>query len=97
MNEQNAPYRCHIFVCTNCRDKSEKSCSKEKSEEIKKRLKKEIKDRHWKGLVRLSATSCMGICDEGPNVMIHPQNVWFSRVTVGDVDTILERVKRELN
>lgn len=97
MDEQKAPYQCHIFVCTNCRDKDEQSCGKEKSEEIKKILKKEVKVRGWKGLVRVSSTSCMGICDYGPNVLLHPQNIWFSRVTLDNVQDILERVVDEIS
>jgi len=97
MNEQKSPYKCHLFVCTNCRDKNEKSCGKEKSEEIKKILKKEVKSRGWKGLVRVSSTSCMGICDEGPNVLLHPQDIWFSRVEADDVVDILERVIDEIS
>ena len=96
MKEQKSPYICHILVCTNCRDKDKKSCSQGASEEIMKSIKLEVKDRGWKDRVRLLSSNCMGICTEGPNVMLHPQNVWFSKVTVNDVDAIMDRVKMVL-
>ena len=91
MKETTSPYICHIFVCTNCRTDDEKSCAHDKSREIGRILKKEVKVREWKKKVRVSTTGCMGICDDGPNVMIHPQNIWFSRVTKGKTEDILKK------
>jgi len=96
MKVKKSPYTCQVLVCTKCRDKKNKSYSQGDIEEIKKRLKKGVKKNGWKGQVRLSSTGCMGICGDGPNVMLYPQDIWFSRVTIDDIDTILDRVKKEL-
>ncbi len=34
-------------------------------------------------------TGCMGLCSDGPNVLLHPQGIHFSAVSAGDIDQIL--------
>ena len=93
MNEQKTPYVCHIFVCTNDRHGENKSCADGKSQGLKDRLKELVAQRGWKPRVRVSTSGCMGLCQRGPNVMIHPQGLWFSEVTADSVDEILKAVE----
>ena len=87
-----SPYECHIFVCTNDRNGKRKSCADGKSPAIRAALKQEIADRGWKPRVRVSQCGCMGLCGNGPNVLIYPQKVWFSEITIGDIGKIIETV-----
>ena len=96
MIENDGPFKCHIFVCTNCRNDERKSCDND-GIRIAKALKKEVKDRGWKGLARVSKSGCLGVCDDGPNVMIYPQSLWFKNVTRDDVDSILSSIKDIIN
>jgi len=89
---QEAPYACHIFVCTNDRGGKGKSCEDGNASAVRSRLKAEIKDRGWKGRVRVSQTGCMGLCGKGPNIILHPQNRWFSGVSEADIPEILTEV-----
>lgn len=88
-----SPYICHIFVCTNDRQGARKSCADGKSIEIRAILKEEITNRGWKPRVRVSQSGCLGVCEDGPNVMLYPQKIWFSGVAKNDVSIILEQVK----
>jgi (2Fe-2S) ferredoxin len=88
-----SPFVCHIFVCTNDRQGKKRSCADFDSKLIRKMLKEEIGDRGWKGRVRVSQSGCLGVCAEGPNVMICPQNVWFSKVSADDVKMIISAVE----
>jgi len=36
----------------------------------------------------------MGLCTNGPNVMIYPQQIWFSEVFPHDVEEIVSAVER---
>jgi len=94
MNKSTTPYACHIFVCSNVRDNPKKpGCGASGGGELKAILKQAIKDRGWKGKVRVSTTGCMGLCGTGPNVLLHPQGLHFSAVTETDLPTILESVQ----
>lgn len=42
------------------------------------------------GQVLVSATGCLGPCEQGPTVVVYPDNTWYSKVTEADVATILD-------
>ena len=94
MQKQPSPYLCHIFVCSNVRDNKPENpgCGAKGGDELKAALKQTIKDRGWKGQVRVSTTGCMGLCGAGPNVLLHPQGIHYSAVTENDLPAILETV-----
>ena len=90
------PYQCHLFVCTKTRDGIRRSCGDHDSSRIKSTLKDEVNKRGWKSRVRVSDTGCLGLCDDGPNVLIHPQKIWFSDVGMEDIPAILKQVEELL-
>lgn len=94
MNQQTTPYLCHIFVCTNVREKNPDNpgCGTKDSGKLKSIIKQEISERGWKGKVRVSTTGCMGLCGSGPNVLLHPQGIHYAGVTRNSLGTILETV-----
>ena len=86
MTTQNeSPYKCHIFVCTNDRQGKRKSCADANSTQIRQILKEEVANRGWKSKVRVSQCGCLGLCADGPNVILYPQKIWFSGLSEGDV------------
>ena len=98
MKKDASPYLCHIFVCSNVRENrpDKPGCGASGGSALKALLKQAIKDRGWKGRVRVSTTGCMGLCGAGPNVLLHPQGIHFSAVTAEDLDLILEQVAIDL-
>ncbi|UWX58116.1 (2Fe-2S) ferredoxin domain-containing protein [Chlorobaculum sp. MV4-Y] len=92
--QNKSPYIAHVFVCTNDRGGARKSCVDGNSQLVKATLKAAVEAKGWKGKVRVSTSGCLGVCGEGPNVMIYPQKFWFSGVTPDDVDAILSAIER---
>lgn len=92
MIKQVTPYKCHLFICSNVRDNQPENpgCGARGGTGLKDLLKKAVSERGWKGLVRVSTTGCLGLCAQGPNILLHPQGIWFSGVTEADLGTILE-------
>ncbi len=93
MQQHITPYKCHLFVCTNSRGGERKSCGDERAADLKATIKAEIKKRGWKGIVRVSETGCLGVCNTGPNIMIYPQKIWFSAVSADDLPEIFQIVE----
>ena len=95
MKKQLTPYVCHIFVCSNVRDNKPENpgCGAKGGGTLKAILKEEIKNRGWRGKVRVSTTGCMGLCGTGPNILLHPQGIHFSAVTKNDLPAILESIQ----
>lgn len=94
MNRRIPPYAAHVFVCVHDRKGAGKSCADGVGSALKDALKEGSKRRGWQGRVRVSSSGCMGLCAQGPNVMVHPGWAWFSGVTPADVETILDAVAR---
>jgi (2Fe-2S) ferredoxin len=94
--EGKSPYVCHVFVCTNDREGKAKSCADGKSPIVRSALKEEVNQRGWRGKVRVSKSGCMGLCQNGPNVIIYPQRIWFSGVSQDDVGEIVSTIEQLL-
>ena len=95
MTEAKAPpFVCHVLVCTNRRDDGRSACGQAPQEgvEIRDALRQGVVERRLRPKARISQTGCLGVCVEGPNVMIYPQKLWFARVTLADVPAILDRI-----
>lgn len=92
MKKQNSPYLCHIFVCSNVRENNplNPGCGAKGGDRLKDKLKESANARGWNGKVRISSSGCLGLCAQGPNVLLYPQGIWFSDVTEADLETILE-------
>lgn len=90
---QGSPYTCHVFVCTNDRQGSRKSCADGDGGVIRAELKARIADAGWRPRVRVSSAGCLGLCEEGPNVIVYPQGYWFQRCTMERVPEILSCIE----
>jgi (2Fe-2S) ferredoxin len=92
-----SPFNCHVFVCTNDRKGTRKSCADGENVSVREALKAEVAEREWKGLVRVSQSGCLGLCEDGPNVLIYPQKIWFSEVRSDDIGEVIGAVEKILD
>lgn len=91
MKKENLPFKKYIFVCVNERDEGA-CCGPAGGVQIREQLKQLVKDKGLKGTIRVSQSGCMDVCAKGPNVMVFPDNIWYSGVTQGDIPRILEEI-----
>lgn len=95
MQKKQSRYKAHLFICGKTRADGRRSCGHDADPDLKPMLKDEIRERGWKLLVRISESSCLGVCDAGPNIMIYPQKIWLSGVSRSDMPEIL-RILEEI-
>jgi (2Fe-2S) ferredoxin len=83
----------HIFVCVNERPPtSPKGCCKDKGgQQVRDALKKKLAAYGLKGRVRANNAGCLDQCERGVTVVVYPEQVWYSQVTVDDVSELVER------
>jgi (2Fe-2S) ferredoxin len=86
------PYLCHVFVCTNDRGGEGRSCADHNSPLIRTILKEAVNTRGWNKHVRVSQCGCMGLCGQGPNVILYPQKMWFSEVSADGTELIIAQI-----
>ena len=101
MEKSPARFKKYIFVCGNSRppgDDPGKSLSRDGREscgprggyDICDKLKAAVKERGLQGEIRVSKTGCLDVCAQGPNVLVYPDNVWYKKVSLKDIDQIIE-------
>ncbi len=72
------PLRKHILVCGNV------DCAGRGSVRLVEALRRLIKDTGRERDIRVTVTSCMGRCGEGPTVAIYPDGIWYRGVQEDD-------------
>ena len=84
-------YRRHVFVCENMRDNGEKCCAAEKIGDNPVRfLRNCLREHqaHGKGKVRVNHAGCFDRCQQGPVIVVYPDNVWYRYESEDDLQEI---------
>jgi (2Fe-2S) ferredoxin len=85
-------YKRHVFFCCNQRDPPEACCANHDAKQMQSYAKQRIKelDLNGKGKVRINTAGCLDRCDEGPVLVIYPDDVWYTYVDRDDIDEIID-------
>ncbi len=85
-------YKYHVFICTNARDDGRQSCEDCGASALRGYLKKKIKEQDMagKGGVRINTAGCLDRCNEGPVMVVYPEETWYSYVDEEDLDEIFD-------
>jgi len=94
------PFRFHLFVCTQLKPEGVPSCPASGSFAVLGALDREIQarglnNRSLNNDVQLTTCGCMGLCDEGPVMVVYPAGVWYRRVQPSDVSEIVDTHLRD--
>lgn len=82
----------HVFVCTSSRiNGSQKGyCHSNAAVEIVTNFMESLEENGLSGEVMVSNTGCLGLCNDGPIVVIYPEGTWYGKVSPDDVEEIVE-------
>ena len=85
-------YKHHVFFCCNQRANDEPCCADHDAQEMRDYAKKKVKDLKLagKGKVRVNLAGCLDRCEEGPVIVVYPEEVWYTYVDKTDIDEIIE-------
>ncbi|QIO21105.1 CbiX/SirB N-terminal domain-containing protein [Haloarcula sp. JP-L23] len=72
----------HVAVCTN------QTCAQDGAPAVLERLRQAARDSDQCD-ARITRSSCLGRCGEGPMVAVYPDGVWYGGVEEGDADSIV--------
>lgn len=81
----------HFLVCTNRRPDGHPlpSCGARGSMAVFETFTQELARRGYPAGVKVTATGCLTPCQQGPNVVVYPQGIWYQGVTPSDVPELL--------
>ncbi len=72
----------HVAVCTN------QTCAADGAPKVLERLRQATRDSAHCD-VRITRSSCLGRCGDGPMVAVYPDSVWYGGVDADDADRIV--------
>lgn len=84
------PFRFHLFICTQQKPEGVISCPGSGSLAVLDALDRETLARGLIREVQLTTCGCMGLCDEGPVMVVYPEGVWYRRLRPSDVGEIMD-------
>ncbi|MBF0303353.1 MAG: (2Fe-2S) ferredoxin domain-containing protein [Desulfamplus sp.] len=85
----------HILVCASFRPSGELKgkCHRKGSVDFLPYIENEIIDRGLSDVI-VSSTCCLKMCDQGPVMVVYPQNTWYGGVESEDIiDEILDSLE----
>jgi (2Fe-2S) ferredoxin len=85
-------YKRHVFFCCNQREPGENCCQNHQADALRGYAKDRVKalGLAGKGKVRVNKAGCLDRCDEGPVIVVYPEEVWYTYVDKADIDEIVE-------
>jgi sirohydrochlorin cobaltochelatase len=78
-----APLRKHVLVCGNA------DCADRGSLPLLEHLRQLVRDAGRSKDIRVTRTSCMGRCGEGPTVAVYPDGIWYRGVQSADAPNLV--------
>ena len=89
------PFRHHVFVCTQSKPEGVTSCPSTGSMNVLGTLHGELGKQGLSGDVQVSSCGCLGLCDEGPIMIVYPEGTWYRKLTPADVSEIVSSHLRD--
>ena len=85
-------YQYHVFFCTNQREGDAACCNNMGAQAIRDYAKSRIKalKLNGKNKVRINNAGCLDRCEEGPVIVVYPEEVWYTYVDKDDIDEIID-------
>ena len=85
-------FKHHVFFCCNQRAAGEDCCNNHQASALQMYAKERTGELGLKGMgsVRINKAGCLGRCDDGPVMVVYPDNVWYTFIDKEDVDEIID-------
>jgi sirohydrochlorin cobaltochelatase len=79
------PLHKHVLVCGNA------DCADRGSMTLLENLRQEVRQADRQRDIRITRTSCMGRCGEGPTVAVYPDGIWYRGVAPHDAEILVRQ------
>ena len=84
------PFRFHVFLCDQQKPEGVPCCAARGSGQVLEALRREVNARGLEDEIQVTACGSLGLCEQGPNLVVYPEGIWYSGVTAADVPEIVQ-------
>ena len=84
-------FRHHVFFCCNQREQGKPCCNQYDAQGLRDYAKARVKELGLAGAgkVRINMAGCLDRCEEGPVLVVYPEETWYTYVDREDIDEII--------
>ncbi|HUT52806.1 MAG TPA: methyltransferase [bacterium] len=83
------PFRHHVYVCTQQKPEGAPSCPAKGAEDTLAALRSELGKAGLADEVQVTTCGCLGLCEQGPNLVVYPEGAWYAHVGAADVPELV--------
>lgn len=83
------PFRHHVFACEQRKPDGLPWCAARGSAAVIEALRREVAAQGLLETVQVTACGSLGLCERGPNLVVHPEGIFYAGVTPADVPEIV--------
>jgi len=83
------PFRYHVYLCTQEKPGGKPCCSANGSAAVLDALRAELGKAGLGDEVQVTTSGSLGLCERGPNLVVYPEGIWYSKVSTEDVAEIV--------
>ncbi|WP_379135667.1 ferredoxin [Paenibacillus sp. sgz500958] len=83
MNMRLKVLKNHLFFCCS------EHCNNQEVDDVMQTFKEQLVEHGIHKTVKINKTSCLGLCGNGPFVLVYPEGIWYYNVTQDEVPRIV--------
>ena len=83
------PFRHHIFVCTQEKPAGVPCCPAGGAGGLLGVLERELISQGLDNEAQVSTCGCLGLCDDGPIMIVYPEGIWYRKVKEEDAAEVV--------
>lgn len=85
-------YQRHVFFCVNQREPGAVCCNNRGAQKLRDYAKAKVKalKLDGQGKIRVNMAGCLDRCNEGPVMVVYPEEIWYTYVDQEDIDEIID-------
>jgi len=83
------PFRYHAIVCAQEKPEGVPCCTAAGASRVLDALYRELGAQGLSNEVQVSSCGCLGVCENGPVMIVYPEGTWYTKIMPADVPEIV--------
>jgi len=86
-------FRQHVFICMQEKGEGVTACPRSGSPRVLQALQQGLSTQGLDDDVQVTTCGCLGLCDDGPIMIVYPEGIWYRKIKEEDVPEIVTSLR----